>query len=89
MLVSGQPAKAETVAATTDATEDDLFKSTESRAHEDKNALAWDDMQDMVDGILRSMGYETRVSEAGPDRGRDIVAFRTASAWRPRALWSR
>lgn len=77
-LASGQPAKAEAVAATTDATEDDLFKSMESRAHEfikDKvNALAWDNMQELVAGLLRSLGYKTRVSEAGPDRGRDIIA---------------
>ncbi|WP_261338473.1 restriction endonuclease [Rhizobium leguminosarum] len=76
-MVSGQPVKLEAV-ATTDATEDDLFKSMESRAHEfikDKvNALAWDDMQELVAGLLRSLGYKTRVSDAGPDRGKDIVA---------------
>jgi len=32
------------------------------------------DMQDVVAGLLRAMGYKTRVSQAGPDRGRDIVA---------------
>ncbi|MGV1754046.1 restriction endonuclease [Agrobacterium sp. CG674] len=77
-MTSGQSAKAETVAASTDATEDDLFQSMESRAHEfikDRvNALAWDEMQELVAGVLRSLGYKTRVSEAGPDRGKDIVA---------------
>ncbi|MBB4170428.1 restriction endonuclease [Rhizobium sp. BK538] len=77
-LASGQPATIEIAAATTEATEDDLFKSMESRAREfikDKvNALAWDDMQELVAGLLRSLGYKTRVSEAGPDRGKDIVA---------------
>lgn len=77
-LSSGQPAKVEIAAASTEASEDDLFKSMESRAREfikDKvNALAWDDMQELVAGLLRSLGYKTRVSEAGPDRGKDIVA---------------
>jgi restriction system protein len=77
-LASGRPAKAETIAATTDVAEDDLFKSMESRAHEfikDRvNALSWEDMQDLVAGLLRSLGYKTRVSDAGPDRGKDIVA---------------
>lgn len=77
-LSSGQPAKVEIATASTEASEDDLFKSMESRAREfikDKvNALAWDDMQELVAGLLRSLGYKTRVSEAGPDRGKDIVA---------------
>lgn len=77
-MVLGQPLKAELVSTTLDVTEDDLFKSMESRAHEfikDKvNALAWDDMQELVAGLLRSLGYKTRVSDVGPDRGKDIVA---------------
>ncbi len=32
------------------------------------------DMQELVAGILRSMGYKTIVSSKGPDRGRDILA---------------
>ena len=31
-------------------------------------------LQDLVAGILRAMGYRTRVSEPGPDRGVDIFA---------------
>lgn len=31
-------------------------------------------MQEMVAGLLRAMGYKTRVSPRGPDRGRDIFA---------------
>ena len=37
-------------------------------------ALDWEQMQDLVAGILRAMGYKTRVSPPGSDRGRDIVA---------------
>lgn len=38
------------------------------------NELEWDDMQQLVAGILRAMGYKTQVSPAGADRGKDIVA---------------
>ncbi len=36
--------------------------------------LDWEEMQDLVAGILRAMGYKTLVSPPGPDRGKDIVA---------------
>lgn len=36
--------------------------------------LDWNDMQQLVAGILRAMGYKTQVSPAGSDRGKDIVA---------------
>lgn len=36
--------------------------------------LDWDEMQELVAGILRAMGYKTQVSPPGPDRGKDIVA---------------
>jgi restriction system protein len=38
------------------------------------NQLDWDDMQQLVAGILRAMGYKTQVSPPGADRGKDIVA---------------
>lgn len=40
------------------------------------SALPLDDMQELVAGLLRSLGYKTRISEAGPDRVKDIVASR-------------
>ena len=36
--------------------------------------LNWTDMQDLVAGLLRAMGYKTQVSPAGADRGKDIIA---------------
>ena len=36
--------------------------------------LDWEDLQELVAGILRAMGYRTKVSEGGPDRGVDIFA---------------
>ena len=38
------------------------------------NELGWDEMQQLVAGILRAMGYKTQISPAGSDRGKDIVA---------------
>jgi len=37
-------------------------------------ALHWEEMQELVAGLLRGMGYRTIVSAPGPDRGRDIIA---------------
>lgn len=36
--------------------------------------LSWEEMQDLVAGILRAMGYKTKISVPGPDRGKDIIA---------------
>jgi len=38
------------------------------------NSLDWDEIQNLVAGFLRSMGYKTQVSPAGADRGKDIIA---------------
>ena len=56
----------------------DLLDETKLNAREfikDKiTALDWEDMQELVAGVLRAMGYKTRVSASGPDRGKDIEA---------------
>ncbi len=36
--------------------------------------LEWSEMQELVAGLLRAMGYKTRISPAGADRGKDIIA---------------
>jgi restriction system protein len=38
------------------------------------DALDWSQIQDLVAGLLRAMGYRTTTSERGPDRGVDIFA---------------
>lgn len=38
------------------------------------NALEPKEMEHLVAGVLRSMGYKTQVSPVGPDRGKDIIA---------------
>ena len=61
-----------------DAPESILHDEVVERAEqfiEDKiAALGWEDLQHLVAGLLRAMGYKTRVSERGPDRGVDIFA---------------
>lgn len=37
-------------------------------------SLSWEEMQDVVSGILRAMGYRSKVSPPGSDRGKDIIA---------------
>ncbi|MEM9660775.1 MAG: restriction endonuclease [Planctomycetota bacterium] len=37
-------------------------------------SLQWQEMEELVAGILRAMGYKTRVSPVGPDRGMDVFA---------------
>jgi restriction system protein len=58
--------------------QEETFRDLENRAIElikdQVNTLGWEDMQELIAGILRAMGYKTQVSPSGPDRGKDIVA---------------
>lgn len=38
------------------------------------NLMRWKKICSIVAGLLRSLGYKMRVSDTGPDRGKDIVA---------------
>lgn len=62
----------------TEPEESNLFQEIEVRAIEQIkdiiNRLTWDDMQKLVAGVLRSMGYRTQISPQGADRGKDIIA---------------
>jgi restriction system protein len=79
-LAAGKPVQPVVEAAEQDAaeTEDQLLIDVEARALEftkDRlHQLDWLQMQELVAGVLRAMGYKTRVSPAGPDQGKDIVA---------------
>lgn len=79
-LLTGQPGKAPAQEnAEEDKTQVDLlFKDMQNKAFEfikDKiSKLEWDELQELVAGLLRAMGYKTRISPSGPDRGKDIVA---------------
>lgn len=36
--------------------------------------LGWEDMERLVAGMLKAMGYCARVTPKGPDGGRDVIA---------------
>lgn len=76
---SSAPAPVEVAPVDTTPSDDsvlhDEVAEKAERFIEDRLAkLTWVQMQDLVAGILRAMGYRTRVSAAGPDRGVDIFA---------------
>jgi restriction system protein len=77
-LSGAAPARAATPDVQAQEPAEDLLGDVRARAREfikDRiSALDWAAMQELVAGILRAMGYKTRVSPAGPDRGKDIVA---------------
>lgn len=82
LLLSGKPAKVEHAEAyaSSEVVSDtkDLLEDLKSKAKEFTKdrliGLDWDEMQELVAGALRAMGYKTRVSPYGSDRGKDIVA---------------
>ncbi len=61
-----------------ETTEDEIKAAVVENAHEfikDKILkLNWEEMQELVAGILRGMGYKTRIAAKGPDRGCDVFA---------------
>lgn len=78
-LASGEATKIKpTIESEVDEQLDDPLKGLSDIAFErikdQINRLDWDEMQDLVAGLLRAMGYKTNVSPAGSDRGKDILA---------------
>jgi len=75
--LTGRPAP---VPVGTEQVEDEaeLLKDVQARSHEfikDRiSKLDWEQMQRLVAGLLRAMGYKPRISPLGPDRGKDIIA---------------
>jgi restriction system protein len=57
-----------------DATFQQIQEQANERIKDRIAALSWSDMQELVAGLLRAMGYVAKVSPPGPDRGRDIIA---------------
>lgn len=53
---------------------EDIKNKAFERIKDTINRLTWDDMQELVAGILRAMGYKTLISSKGADRGKDIIA---------------
>jgi restriction system protein len=78
-LMHGErPAASERTAEGDRENQEDILRDIEERSREfikdSLDALEWDEMQEVVAGLLRAMGYKTRVSPPGSDRGKDIVA---------------
>lgn len=74
--VKGKPAPPE-VAEAEEAIADplaDIEAQALERIKDRVNELDWDEMQHLIAGILRAMGYKTQVSPPGADLGKDIVA---------------
>lgn len=75
---SGQPAQVPIATEPMDEEVPDVLADIQTLAVERikdiVSGLGWNEMQELVAGILRAMGYKTQVSPAGSDRGKDIVA---------------
>ena len=71
--MSSQPDETEDDAADDDAraaTYDNGIELIKDRV----NQVGWEDMERLVAGLLKAMGYCARVTPKGPDGGRDVVA---------------
>ena len=73
-----QPTTVDTTGDLEQLSPEDILEEYVSRSEqliEDKIALLdWQEVQELVAGILRSKGFRTRVSRPGPDRGVDVFA---------------
>lgn len=52
----------------------DVVQKAASFIEDRLSALDWEQMQELVAGLLRAMGFKTTVAARGPDRGVDIRA---------------
>lgn len=53
---------------------EETFAKADEFIEDQINALSPYEMQDLVAGLLRAMGYRTTVADPGPDRGVDVFA---------------
>lgn len=53
---------------------DDVVSKAQEFIKDKVMSLDWEEMQELIAGLLRGMGYKTIVSPKGSDRGRDIQA---------------
>ena len=53
---------------------EDIYERSQEFIKDAIVKLDWKQVQEIVAGLLRAMGYKTRVSPVGADRGKDIVA---------------
>ncbi len=57
-----------------DSIKEDMIEKAHEFIKDKISSLSWEDMEELVAGILRGMGYKTMLPSKGPDRGRDIFA---------------
>lgn len=57
-----------------DTIREDIIEKANEFIKDKVAELEWQDMERLVAGILRGMGYKTMITERGADRGRDIKA---------------
>lgn len=57
-----------------DQIKDDVIEKSNEFIKDKIAKLSWEQMEEFVAGVLRGMGYKTRITPKGPDRGRDILA---------------
>ncbi len=77
LLLSGKkPATTEEVSEqeTLEIIKDDFIAKSHEFIKDKALSLDWEEMQELTAGILRAMGYKTRISPKGSDRGKDIIA---------------
>ena len=53
---------------------EDILAKSQEFIKDKFSELDWEQLQELVAGLLRGIGYKTMVSPKGPDRGRDIMA---------------
>jgi len=76
-LLTGKPSKTieeVTEEETLEIIKDDFIAKSHEFIKDKVLSLDWEEMQELVAGILRAMGYKTRISPRGADRGKDIIA---------------
>ncbi len=76
-LLAGKPSKIieeESEQESLESIKEDFIAKSHEFIKDKALSLDWEEMQELVAGILRAMGYKTRVSPKGSDRGKDIVA---------------
>lgn len=76
-LVKGEKPKTdktEEVEEELDTLKEDVIEKAREFIKDKITNLDWEKMEELVAGIFRGMGYKTRLTPKGPDRGKDILA---------------
>lgn len=75
--LAGRPAKQDSPENELDNVEilkDQIVSQSHELIKDKIQSLSPDEMEELMAGLLRAMGYKTKVSPKGPDRGVDVIA---------------